>query len=344
MKISGMGIGKLASLCGRYYAMDRDTRWDRTKKAYDLLVGGIGESEKDPLTAINNSYQKGVTDEFIEPTRLIPDKEANVKSGDSVIFFNFRPDRARQLTRAFVLPNFSDFPRGAFLGNIVFVAMTEYEKDLPLLTAFPPPKIDYPLAAVLSMHDKRQLHISETEKYAHVTYFLNGGNETPYPGEDRVHIPSPKVATYDKKPEMAAPEITDYVGKAISQKIYDCIIINFANADMVAHTGSIPATKKAIETLDSCLEKITNWVLASDGVLVITGDHGNAEVMLDPKTNAVDTEHTANPVPFIVVGGSFRNSQELQLPVGLLADIAPTILYLLKIQKPDSMTGNSLLA
>jgi len=343
-KISEIGVGKLASICGRYYAMDRVNRWRRTQKAYELLVKGVGEKGLDPLKAVSDSYQKGITDEFLEPTLVSEDKEARIKPDDSVIFFNFRPDRARQLTKSFVMPSFNDFPRESFLQNIVFVTMTDYEKDLPVLTAFPPPRIDYPLAAVLSLHEKRQLHIGETEKYAHVTYFLNGGKEEPYPGEDRVHIPSPKVATYDKKPEMSAPEITDYMGKTISQNLYDCIIINFANADMVAHTGSLSATKKAIETLDSCLEKITNLVLASNGIIVIIGDHGNAEVMTDPKTNAINTEHSVNPVPFIVVGKSFLNSSNIELPVGLLADVAPTILFLLKIQKPGTMTGNNLLA
>ena len=344
-KFSEIGVGKLASICGRYFAMDRDNRWDRTKKAYDLLVSAVGEKIKDPLEAINQSYQNGITDEFLEPL-LVEDKEGhvhNIKDGDAVIFFNFRPDRARQLTRALVIPDFSNFPRGQSLENAVFVSLTEYERGLPVLTAFPPPIIEYPLAAVISSVDRRQLHIGETEKYAHVTYFLNGGREEPYPGEDRVHIPSPKVATYDKKPEMSAPEITDYVCKVIQEQIYDCIIINFANADMVAHTGSVDATIKAIEVLDKCLEKITNIAVSVGGAVVITADHGKAEEMINPKTGGVDTEHSANPVPFIVVGKTFEGVSDPELTVGLLADVAPTVLSLLRIRKPDSMTGNDLL-
>jgi 2,3-bisphosphoglycerate-independent phosphoglycerate mutase len=229
------------------------------------------------------------------------------------------------------------------LENAVFVSLTEYERGLPVLTAFPPPIIEYPLAAVISSVDRRQLHIGETEKYAHVTYFLNGGREEPYPGEDRVHIPSPKVVTYDKKPEMSAPEITDYVCKVIQEQIYDCIIINFANADMVAHTGSVDATIKAIEVLDKCLEKITNIAVSVGGAVVITADHGKAEEMINPKTGGVDTEHSANPVPFIVVGKTFEGVSDPELTVGLLADVAPTVLSLLRIRKPDSMTGNDLL-
>ena len=221
--------------------------------------------------------------------------------------------------------------------------MTQYEKNIPVLTAFPPPSIAYPLAAVLSMHDLKQLHIGETEKYAHITYFLNGGKEDPFPGEDRVHIPSPKVSTYDKKPEMSAMEIADYVCSRIQQQFYDVYIINFANADMVAHTGSIEATVKAVEILDSSIEKITKVVLSLGGSVIITADHGNAEVMIDPSTNKVDPEHTTNPVPFIVVSGIFEARQNLQLPVGILADVAPTLLSLLGIPVPSSMTGRNLL-
>ena len=342
-KISEIGIGKIASISGRYYAMDRDNRWDRTSKSYRAIVQGIGDKTNDLIGLVESLYQQQITDEFIEPT-LVEDGGLHiVEEGDAVVFFNFRSDRARQLTRAFVDPTFSEFQPRELKKNLAFVTMTQYEKNLPVLIAFPPPSIAYPLAAVLSMHELKQLHIGETEKYAHITYFLNGGKEDPFPGEDRVHIPSPKVSTYDKKPEMSANEITDYVCSRIQQGFYDVYIINFANADMVAHTGSIEATVKAVEILDSSIEKITKMVLSLGGSVVITADHGNAEVMINPSTNKVDPEHTTNPVPFIVVSGVFETKQNLQLPVGILADVAPTLLSLLGIPVPSSMTGRNLL-
>lgn len=344
-KCSEIGLGRLASVCGRYFAMDRDERWDRTNKAYNLLTSGEGERTENILLAIGASYKSGKTDEFIEPI-IIEEQDKSthtIKDDDSVIFLNFRPDRARQLTHAFVDKDFTKFSRPKKLENISFVTMTEYQKNLPVLSAFPPLAIDYPLAAVLAMNDVHQLHIGETEKYAHVTYFLNGGNERPFPGEDRMHIPSPKVATYDKQPEMSAPEIANYVIKKLEEKMYGVYVINFANADMVAHTGSIKATTKAIEVLDSSVEKISNAVLSYGGVVVITGDHGNAESMINPTTGRPNTKHTANPVPFIVVADKFNERQSLQLPSGILADVAPTILYILDIPKPDSMTGKNLL-
>ncbi|OGY26178.1 MAG: phosphoglycerate mutase (2,3-diphosphoglycerate-independent) [Candidatus Woykebacteria bacterium RBG_16_44_10] len=342
-KISGVGIGKIASVSGRYYAMDRDNRWDRTSKIYLAIAQGTGNKTNDLIGLVEGFYQQQITDEFIEPT-LVEDGGLHiVEDGDAVVFFNFRPDRARQLTRAFVDPTFSEFRPREFKKNLAFVTMTQYEKNLPVLIAFPPPSIAYPLAAVLSMHEFKQLHIGETEKYAHVTYFLNGGKEDPFPGEDRVHIPSLKVATYDKKPEMSANEIADYVCSRIQQQIYDVYIINFANADMVAHTGSIEATVKAIEVLDSSVERITNEVLSLAGSVVITADHGNAEVMIDPATNKAGPEHTTNPVPFIVVSKIFETKQNLELPSGILADVAPTLLTLLGITVPSSMTGRNLL-
>ncbi len=340
-----IGVGKIASVCGRYWAMDRDNRWDRTCRAYKLMVEGVGTKVADPASAIDELYQKGVTDEFIEPHLVTGEEKIDgvVKEGDSLVFFNFRPDRARQLTRTFADPTFFEFPGRKFLKSLVFVTMTEYEKNLPVMTAFSPPSIDYPLAAVLSINDLKQLHIGETEKYAHVTYFLNGGREDPYPGENRVHIPSPKVATYDKKPEMSAHEITDYVCSRMEQKLYDVYIINFANADMVAHTGSIEATIKAIETLDRSLEKITKLALSWGGLVVVTADHGNAEETIDTASGGPDTKHSNNPVPFIVVGDSLKTGQILKLPVGILADVAPTVLSLLGIPVPGSMVGRNLL-
>jgi 2,3-bisphosphoglycerate-independent phosphoglycerate mutase len=340
-----IGVGKIASICGRYFAMDRDKRWDRTNRAYRLLVEGVGVKVGDPTRAIDSQYKKKITDEFIEP-QIVTEGTNPIgiaKEDDAVVFFNFRPDRARQLTRAFVDPTFSNFSGRKFLKNLVFVTMSQYEKSLPVMTAFPPPSIDYPLAAVLSVNDLKQLHIGETEKYAHVTYFFNGGREDPYPGEDRVHIPSPKVPTYDQKPEMSASEIADYVCSRIEQMIYDVYIVNFANADMVAHTGSIKATVSAIETLDNCLEKITNSALTQNGIVLITGDHGNAEQMINISTGGPDTEHNNSPVPFIVVGKMFSTSQNLKLPVGVLADVAPTLLSLLNIPIPGSMRGRNLL-
>ncbi|HEX7456134.1 MAG TPA: 2,3-bisphosphoglycerate-independent phosphoglycerate mutase [Candidatus Nanoarchaeia archaeon] len=345
-KSSEIGIGSLASLTGRYWAMDRDERWDRTARAYRAIVDGVGEKITDPVETVKSLYQKKVTDEFIQPL-LMSNKEkfeGAVKEGDAVVFFNFRPDRARQLTKAFIDPTFSEFGNRKFVKNLVFVTMTQYERNLPALVAFPPPSIDYPLSAVLSMQDLKQFHIGETEKYAHVTYFLNGGKEDPYPGEDRVHIPSPKVSTYDQKPQMSAKEITDHVCSRLEQRLYDVYIINFANADMVAHTGFMGATKKAIETLDGCLERIVSLVQSHGGVAVITADHGNAEVMIDATTGQANTEHTTNLVPFIVVSDIFKTRQGLKLPVGVLADVAPTTLSLLGIRVPDSMTGRNLLS
>jgi 2,3-bisphosphoglycerate-independent phosphoglycerate mutase len=340
-----IGVGEIASICGRYWAMDRDKRWDRTSRAYKLIVEGEGVKDSDPVRMIDSLYQKGVTDEFIEPVSVIENGKVvgSVREGDSVIFFNFRPDRARQLTYSFVDPTFDKFPGRKHIKNLVFVAMTKYEKNLPVITAFPPPIIDYPLAAVLSVNELRQLHIGETEKYAHVTYFLNGGREDPYPGEDRVHTPSPKVETYDKKPEMSAYEITDLVCSRIKQNLYDVYIVNFANADMVAHTGSLKATVRAIEILDGCLEKITNLATSRSGLVVITADHGNAEKMIDAESGGPDTEHNDSPVPFIVIGDTFKTRRSLKLPVGILADVAPTVLSLLGISIPGSMRGRNLL-
>lgn len=355
-KTKEIGAGKISTLCGRYFAMDRDNRWDRTKRCYELLVGGQGKRTSDPVLSLNEFYHRGVTDEFIEPLvvtddELIKPLETNstaganlVSDGDSAVFFNFRADRARQLTTAFTDQKFTSFPNRKYLNKLNFITMTQYDKNMPLISAFPPPAIDFTLASILSMNNLKQLHIGETEKYAHVTYFLNGGREDAYPGENRMHVPSLKVATYDKKPEMSANEITDYVLSKLKQKIYDVIIVNFANADMVAHTGSIEATIKAIEVLDSQLERITEAVMNLNGDVVISGDHGNADTMIDVHTGGPDTEHNGSPVPFFVIAKKFKNRPNLQLPQGILADIAPTVLSLLGITVPDSMTGRNLLS
>jgi len=355
-KTKEIGVGKIASICGRYYAMDRDNRWERTGRCYGALVEGKGSIVSDPVSAVSDLYKKGVTDEFVEPLLVSDDEliesmkiggrgQTNlVGDGDSVIFFNFRPDRARQLTKAFVYPSLTQLPGRKFLRNLVFVTMTEYEKNMPVTIAFPPPVIDYPLSAVISMSQLKQLHIGETEKYAHVTYFLNGGREDPFPLEDRVHIPSPKVTTYDKKPEMSALEITDFVLGKLRQKLYDVYIINFANADMVAHTGSLKATIKAVETLDKCMERITDVALELRGAVVITADHGNAETMLNTKSGEMDTEHSTSPVPFISISDIYKTRQNLELSVGSLSDVAPTVLGLLGLNVPNDMIGRNLLA
>ncbi len=344
-KIAAIGAGKIASIVGRYWAMDRDKHWERIARAYRALVFGEGNKVTDPKVEIESSYQKNVTDEFIEPTLVTNDNNniGTIRDNDSVVFFNFRPDRARQLTQAFVLPNFNDFDRGTQLKNLNFVTMTEYEKGLPVAVAFPHQEISQPLAKVISDHQLKQLHIGESEKYAHVTYFTNGGREDPFPMEDRVHIPSPKVKTYDLKPEMSAVEITDFIVSKLKSDLYSFYLVNFANADMVAHTGSISATTKAIETLDSCLKRIADQVLATGAALVITSDHGNAEQMINPTTGGVDTEHSTNPIPFIVVAKEFQGNSTLQFPAGILADVAPTVLALMGINKPGTMMGHDLL-
>ncbi len=345
-KIATIGVGRIASIMGRYWAMDRDKRWERTERAYRAMVFGEGQKTVSVGSLIENSYQKNVTDEFIEPAVITYENNLPpvIKDCDSVIFFNFRPDRARQLTQSFVLPNFTGFDRKVMLKNIFFVTMAEYEKGLPVSIAFPHQGIAEPIARVLSDKMLKQLHIGETEKYAHVTYFFNGGREDPFPMEDRVHIPSPKVATYDQKPEMSANEITEFVLGKIKNDVYQFIIINFANADMVGHTGSIEATIKAVEVLDSCLKKIGDEVLIKNGAMVITADHGNAELMINPITGGVDTEHSSSRVPFIVVANEFQHSSTLQFPSGILADVAPTILSLMGIEKPGTMVGRDLLS
>ena len=345
-KIDQIKIGRLASVMGRYWSMDRDTRWDRTQKAYDALVLGKAKESVSAKEILDSSYAANITDEFIEPYLIAgPDKKPiTIRDSDGLMFFNFRSDRARQLTKAFVLPNFSDFKRERFLKNILFVSMTEYEKGLPTVIAFPHQEVVYPLSAVISSENLNQLHIGETEKYAHVTYFFNGGREDPFPGEDRIHIPSPKIATYDKKPEMSAYEITNVVLDRLRAKMYPFYVINFANADMVAHTGSINATISAIETIDKCLGLISSEVLPSGGSMIITADHGNAEQMINYSTGEQNTEHTSNPVPFIVLTEELRMRAGRELQSGVLADVAPTVLSLLGIKIPSFMAGRNLLA
>ena len=366
--ISREGVGKIASIIGRYYAMDRDFRWDRTAKAYFCLTRGEGKKASSVDAAVSQSYSANKTDEFIEPT--IIDSVGIIKSGDAVIFCNFRIDRPRQLTKAFVLPNFEEtanhvgfdpyavkytakhiedvsgkpqpFTRGPQIPNLYFVTMTEYEQNLPVQIAFPPQVVEYPLGRVLSEANLRQLRLAESEKERFVTYYFNGQREQAFPGEDRQIIPSPKVVpTYDKKPEMSAVEITQVAITKIQSGAYDVMVINYANPDMVGHSGNLKATIKGCEIVDTCMGDLSRTILAAGGVLVITADHGNAEEMINPATHGTDTEHNANPVPFILVGNDFRTAT--QISQGILADVAPTLLSLLKIPAPSSMTGRNLL-
>ncbi|MDQ3098843.1 MAG: 2,3-bisphosphoglycerate-independent phosphoglycerate mutase [bacterium] len=347
-KIKKLQIGQIASIAGRYYAMDRDNRWDRIEKAYSGLVHGHGDTAHSSTEAIQNSYKKSVTDEFVVPTIILNDQDQPVglvKDNDAVIFFNFRSDRPRELTKAFVLNNFNSpekptFDRGSQLNNLFFVTMTEYDRDVIVSgIAFPQEKVNMPLARVLSNHDMRHLHIAETEKERFTTFFFNGMREDPFLGEARIFIPSPKIPTYDLKPEMSSFEITETILKKIEQQSFDFAVINFAASDMVAHTGNLKAAIKACEALDICLGKIANAVLNAGGAVVLTADHGNAEKMVDEQGNP-DPEHTNNPVPFVVCANGLTT---MQLPYGILADVAPTILALMGVPKPSDMTGRNLL-
>ena len=339
-KMKEKGIGKIASISGRFYAMDRDKRWERVKKAYDALVKGEGNKQADAINAIESSYQKEVFDEFVEPTVITNgDKPvATICDGDSVIFFNFRPDRARQLTRAIVDPNFDGFETKTL--NTYFVCFTNYDETMPNVhIAFKKEQIKNTLGEVICKQGGKQLRIAETEKYAHVTFFFNGGEEKQYEGEDRILVPTPKVETYDLKPEMSAPEVTEKVLEAIDSEKYNCIILNFANPDMVGHTGNLEAAIKAVETVDECAGRIVNAIKSKKGNLIITADHGNAEQMIDLKTGEPHTAHTTNLVPLILI----TEREGIKLKQGKLADLAPTILELMNIEKPEEMTGESLI-
>ncbi len=340
-------VGRVATVIGRYYAMDRDKRWERTKLAYDAMVAGVGLSAPSAQAAIQRSYDADVTDEFIKPAVVTASDGrpvATIRAGDSIICFNFRADRARQITRAFVLENFDGFAREA-LRDLLYVTMTEYEKGLPVEIAFENDDVSIPLAKVISDAGLKQLHVAETEKYAHVTFFFNGGREEPFPGEDRLLVPSPKeVPTYDLKPEMSAYGIRDGLLQALADDTYDFIIVNFANADMVGHTGVIPAVVKAVETVDECLGAIVPAVLAKGGVALITADHGNAELLIDPETGGPHTAHTTNPVQCILVAAAGLGLDHARLrDGGKLSDVAPTLLGLLGISPAPEMTGQSLI-
>ena len=355
---------KIASLIGRFYAMDRNQNWDRTEKTYNLLTQGQGEKTQEPIKKLEEFYEQEITDTYIKPiviTDSPPHQKfggegknqepvGNIKNNDAVIFFNFREDSARQLTRAFVLENFNEFPRQS-LENLFFCTMTEYEKNLPIESAYPPIEIKSHLTELLSKAGKRILKVAETEKYAHITYFFNGSKEQPYPGEIRELIPSKIISHYDEHPEMQADKVTEAITKGIKEK-YDLIVVNYANADMIGHTGNLQAGIKAVEFLDKAIKPLIGMAEYGECILMITSDHGNVEEMVNPQTGEKITEHSVYPVPFYLVGKEYRfkeskTEKELEdlykTPQGILSDIAPTILAIIKIPQPSSMTGKSLL-
>ena len=339
-KMREYGVGRVASVVGRYYAMDRDKRWERTEQAYRLLRYGEGTARRDPVAAIRESYGYGVTDEFVKPIVIVDESDKPVRTiqdGDSVIFFNFRSDRARQITRAFTEEDFTFFDRGP-KPEIRFTCTTYYDRQFSLPVAFGPEPLARILADVFAETGLKNLRVAETEKYAHVTFFFNGGVEPPFPGEERVLIPSPKVATYDLQPEMSAYGITDEVVDKIEGGRFDAVIMNYANADMVGHTGNLEATIKAIEVLDDCLGRVVAATRAKGGTVIITADHGNAEQMIDPVTGQIFTAHTTNPVPVILIGDNRPRLRE----GGSLRDLAPTMLGILGLGKPEQMTGQDL--
>ena len=340
-KMQEKGIGKIASISGRFYSMDRDKRWQRVQKCYDALVKGEGLKANSAVKAIEDSYQKEVFDEFVEPTVICNGEEpiAKIEENDSVIFFNFRPDRAREITRAIVDKEFNEFETKKM--NVYFVCFTNYDETMPNVhIAFKKETLHNTFGEVVSKAGLTQLRIAETEKYAHVTFFFNGGEEKQYPGEDRILVPSPKVETYDQKPEMSAYEVTDKVVEALENDKYDAVILNFANTDMVGHTGSLEAAIKAVEAVDECVGRIVKVIEEKKGNLLITADHGNAEQMIDYKTGEPHTAHTTNPVPIILITD---NPNYKLKENGKLADLAPTMLDIMGLEKPEEMTGESLL-
>ena len=332
-KCAEIGVGKIATVMGRYYAMDRDKRWERLQMAYDAMVYGEGIHNADPVDAVAKSYANGVTDEFVEP--VVCDSQGTISNNDSIIFFNYRPDRAREITRAIVDPEFDGFPREFF--PTTYVCHTEYDASMPnVLVAWPRIAVKNGLGEYLSSLGMTQLRIAETEKYAHVTFFFNGGVETQYPGEDRVLVASPKVATYDLQPEMSACEVCDKCVERVRSGAYDVVILNFANCDMVGHTGVLEAAVKAVETVDACVGRVVDAALEMGGIAMITADHGNAEQMVQPDGSPM-TAHTTNRVPFILCGAG------TELREGRLADIAPTILDVMGLACPPEMDGKTLI-
>lgn len=355
-RMKKVGVGTIASLSGRFYAMDRDNRWERVEKAFRAMAEGVADNmAEDAGEAIAKSYAAKVYDEEFVPTVITSKGKpvATVQAGDTVIFYNFRPDRARELTKAFVLPGFDKFKR-EYRSDLFFVTMTEYEKDLPVVVAYAPIVVHNSLAEAVSAAGLKQFHVAETEKYAHVTFFLNGTLEEAFPGEDRGLVPSPKVASYAEVPEMSAYGVAKEAIKAIESKKYDLVVINFANPDMVGHTGNLAATIAACEASDKCFGDVVDHTLAAGGVVVMTADHGNAEEVINLQTGEMDKEHSTNPVPLIIIGKDFKGQAgpggdapegdlSLLSPVGVLADVAPTVLKLLGLSEPPEMTGTPLI-
>ncbi|MGE5549014.1 MAG: 2,3-bisphosphoglycerate-independent phosphoglycerate mutase [Bacteroidota bacterium] len=341
-KCAEIGAGRIATVAGRYYAMDRDKRWDRVEKAFRAMVHGEGETARSAAEAVEQSYARETTDEFVLPTVVMDGEKpmAVARPGDGLIFFNFRPDRAREITRAFVDRDFGGFARPGGYPDVDFACLTQYDETIEAPVIFPPEgRIVNTFAEVLSKAGLAQLHTAETEKYAHVTFFFNGGEETPHPGEERILIPSPKVPTYDRKPSMSAVEVTDSVLAQIESGRFNAIIMNYANCDMVGHTGVFEAAVEAVETVDACLARVVPAVLARGGVALICADHGNAEQMVDYETGEPYTAHTTNPVPVILAGCR----EKVRLRSGILADVVPTLLELMGLPKPAEMTGESLI-
>jgi 2,3-bisphosphoglycerate-independent phosphoglycerate mutase len=338
-----IGVGAIATLSGRYYAMDRDKRWDRTARAFTAIVDGVGSRAQDAVAAVKRSYEQGITDEFAEPVVITDERGepvGRIRDDDAAIFFNFRADRARQLTRALTDPALQEIPRSSMPKGLHFVSMTRYDKTFTNPYVLGPEEPRHILANIFAEHGLRNLRVAETEKYAHVTYFFNGGVETAYPGEERVLVPSPKVATYDLKPEMNAEGIADAVVKAIESRTFDFMIINFANADMVGHSGKLEAAIRAVEAVDGSLGRIYAALRRAGGAMMVTADHGNAELMIDPVTGGPHTYHTTNPVPFLLVT---PNGNPIRLREGgSLRDIAPTMLGMAGLEEPAEMTGDDL--
>ena len=356
-KMQELGLGRMASVAGRAYAMDRDNHWDRIQRVYEAMVHGRSNSVASSVReAVERSYAEGVYDEEFVPTVIKSGSALAdiIKKNDSVIFFNFRPDRGRELTAALTQPSFTAFDRGSLPERICFVTMTTYEKSLPVLVAYPRQVADRPVAKIVSEAGLRQLHIAETEKYAHVTYFFNGGTEEPFVGEDNVLIPSPSVVSYAEVPNMSASAIVERMVREILNESYDVIVANFANADMVGHTGNLQATIASVAAVDRCLGDIADAVLAKNGLLIVTADHGNAEALVHTHTGDINKSHTTNPVPLLIIANQLRGKTaglpdvvgsdlSLQSPAGTLADVAPTMLKILELPIPIVMTGRSLL-
>ncbi len=355
-KCKEMDLGRIATLSGRFYAMDRDNHWERIVLAYNAMVKGESkDSYGDPIEAVRDSYGKKIYDEEFVPAVMTENGQpvAKIEDGDAAIFFNFRSDRGRELTKALVLPGFDKFDREYFK-HLYFVTMTEFEKDMPVEVAFAPELINESLAKAISDNNLTQLHIAETEKYAHVTFFFNGGQEKEFRGEERILVPSPRVPSYADKPEMSVKEVTKKIIEAVMSDKFDFIVANFANCDMVGHTGNLKATVKAVETVDSCVKRVAEVILAKGGVLLITADHGNAEELLNLQSGEIDKEHSTYPVPFILISkeweGKNAGLQEipggdlsLLQPSGLLSDVAPTILKIMGLKQPEEMTGRALI-